>query len=94
MPNNNFIDVNRNSANLELVVSFICPETKKSYVVVSNKEKIFDQYSKYENLDMLEIYSHTGNNIVLKPVEKSEWNTAKDFFYKNVCGRIKTDTVY
>ncbi len=95
MPDNNrFIDLNRGEANLELVVSFICPETKKSYVVVSNRNKIFDKSSKYENLDVFEINSHTGNNIVLKNVESSEWNTVKNFFFKEICGRIQTGTVY
>jgi hypothetical protein len=94
MPKNSFIDMNRNSLNIDLVLSFICPETKKCYAVINNGNKIFDKSSKYENLDVLEIASHVGNNIMLKPVEPSEWGTVKDFFYQNICGNIKSNVVY
>ena len=94
MAKNSFIDLNRNSLGLELVLSFICPETKKCYVVISNSNKIFDPSSKYENLDVLEVASHTGSNIVLRPVPPQEWNIVKEFFYQNICGSIKSNVVY
>ena len=94
MAKNVFIDINRNPLNLELVLSFICPITQKAYVLVDNKNKVFSPLSKYENLDMLEINTHTGNNIILKQIEASEWDVVQDFFYKNICGRVKTDTIY
>ncbi len=90
----NFIDRNRRPADLEVVLSFICPHTKKSYVLVKNKTKIFSANSKYENLDIMEISSHTGNNLTLRAVASNEWDIVKDFFYKNICGRIKSNVAY
>lgn len=94
MAKNNFIDMNRNSLDLNLVLSFICPDTKKCYAVISNENKIFDKSSKYENLDVLEVASHNGNNMVLKAVNADEWPVVKDFIFNKICSNIKSDVVY
>ena len=45
MDNFLFLDTDNNELNLKLIASFFCSQTKKSYVIIDNQEKIFSSNS-------------------------------------------------
>ena len=85
-----FFDIENNSLNLRLIASFSCPTTKKNYVIIDNQNKIFNNSSNYNNLDVLEIASFTGNDIKLKEIPEEDWQSVKNFIYEQICAKIKT----
>ena len=85
-----FFDMENNSLNLRLIASFNCPSTKKNYVIIDNQNKIFNSSSNYNNLDVLEIASFTGNDLKLKEIPEEEWQSVKNFIYEGIFGKIKT----
>ncbi len=85
-----FFDMDNNSLDLRLIASFNCPATKKNYVIVDNQNKIFNSSSNYNNLDVLEIASFTGNDIKLREIPEEEWENVKNFIYEAIFGKIKT----
>lgn len=84
-----FLDTDNNELNLKLIASFFCSQTKKSYVIIDNQEKIFSSNSSYNNLDVLEIASFSGKDIKLKEIQDDEWEIVKNFIYENIFGKIK-----
>ena len=89
MDNFLFLDIDNNELNLKFVASFFCSQTKKSYVIIDNQEKIFSSNSSYNNLDVLEIESFSGKDIKLKEIPEEEWEIVKNFMYENIFGKIK-----
>jgi uncharacterized protein YrzB (UPF0473 family) len=88
-----FFDKNNNKLNINLVLSFSCPETKKDYVIINNQEKLFNSASNYNNLEILEMASHSGSNIKLQEIPDSDWQAVQNFVFENICGKIKTSKI-
>lgn len=62
---------------MELVFSFTCNENGKNYVAINNKDLIFEDTSRYANLDILEIIKEKGNTIYVSDIPDDDWDTVK-----------------
>ena len=49
--------------NMELIFSFTCSENGKNYVAINNKNYIFEDNSRYANLDILEISAEYNDGV-------------------------------
>ncbi len=90
MDNYVFFNLNNEQLNLKLIISFYMTSTQKTYVVVDNQNKIFNSASNYNNLDVFEISSFSGNNIILSNISENEWTIVKNFMYDNIFAKIRT----
>ena len=71
------IDNNGNIIDAEFILSFHCKSTLKNYIVIDNKNKIFEKNSKYNNLDILEITKESASEIFVSNIPDSDWNEVK-----------------
>ncbi len=62
---------------MDLIFSFTCQENGKNYVAINNHDDIFEQTSRYANLDILEIIKETGNTIYVSDIPDDEWDLVK-----------------
>lgn len=88
MDNLYFYDKENNELDIKLILSFTCPDTKKNYVIIDNQEKIFNKFSNYNNLDIFEITSHSGNDIKIQKIPDEEWPVVQNFVFNTICNRI------
>ncbi len=63
--------------NMEVIFSFTCTENGKNYVAINNKNYIFEDNSRYANLDILEIIKEKGNTIYISDIPDEDWDTVK-----------------
>lgn len=63
--------------NMELLFSFNVKETGKNYVAINNHNEIFENNSRYANLDLLEIIQEKSNTIYVSNIPDKEWPAVK-----------------
>ena len=80
---------NGKSLNLKIIFSFICPKTKKKYVVFDLPQNIFDKNSPYNHLNLLEISKEESNSIYVSEIKDSEWNIIKHTLQHEIFSNIK-----
>lgn len=85
-----FFNKNNEQLNLKLIFSFYVPTIQKTYVAVDNQNKIFNNFSNYNNLDVLEISAFSGNVMKLSNIPEKEWPEVKNFMYDNIFAKIRT----
>ena len=68
---------NLEELSVELIFSFFCKETQKSYVAVDNKKKLFEDNSTYNNLDILEIKKQDSKHVLVSNIPESDWEAVK-----------------
>ena len=76
------LDNNNFKVDAKLIFSFTC--FNKKYVVLNYKQNLFEENSKYTNLNIFEIYKIKGNKIYLSNVDEKDWNKIKDFLQEKI----------
>ena len=74
---------------IEIVFSFICPNTKRKYVAFDFQKNIFEKNSSYNNLDILEITKEESNLIYVSEIEDNEWDNVKHALQYQIFSNIK-----
>ena len=88
----NKIIINDNNGNIidaDLVLSFHCKSTLKNYVIIDNKNKIFEKQSKYNNLDILEITKESSSEIIVSNIPDDEWKEVKYSIQNEIFSNFK-----
>ena len=76
------LDKNNFKVDAKLIFSFTC--LNKKYVLLNYKPNLFDENSKYTNLNIFEIYKIKGNKIYLSNIDEKDWNKIKDFLQEKI----------
>lgn len=80
------LDNNNFKVDAKLIFSFTC--LNKKYVVLNYKQNLFDENSKYTNLNIFEIYNIKGNKIYLSNINENDWNKIKDFLQEKIFHKL------
>lgn len=87
MNNNiNIIDKNNFKIDAELVFSFSIEE--KKYIVLDYALPLFNDDSKYNNLNIFEISKIEENTIHVSDINEDEWKRIKDFLQEKIFDNI------
>lgn len=70
-------NIDKQLQNMEIIFSFTCNENGKNYVAINNKNYIFEDNSRYANLDILEIVKEKGSTIYVSDIPDEEWDIVK-----------------
>ena len=70
-------NIDKERLDMDLIFSFTCQETGKNYVAINNNDDIFEQNSRYANLDILEIIKEKGNTVYVSDIPDDEWDLVK-----------------
>ena len=85
--NNNINLIKENKIiNAKLIFSFSIDA--KKYIVLDFPLPIFTDNSKYNNLNVVEIYKTEENKIYVQDIKENEWKKIKDFLQENVFDNI------
>ena len=85
--NNNINLIRENKIiNAKLIFSFSI--NKKKYIVLDFPLPIFTDNSKYNNLNVVEIYKTEENKIYVQDIKENEWKKIKDFLQENIFNNI------
>lgn len=85
--NNNINLIKENKIiDAKLIFSFSIDE--KKYIVLDFPLPIFTDNSKYNNLNVVEIYKIEENKIHVQDIKENEWKKVKDFLQENVFDNI------
>lgn len=71
------INVKKEPLNMEFLFAFTCKTNSKNYVVINNKDDIFEANSRYANLDILEIVETRGTILIVSSIPENEWPEVK-----------------
>lgn len=82
------INAKKEVLDMELIFSFTCKENGKNYVAINNKDEIFENNSRYANLDILEIIQEKSNAIVVSDIPDSDWDIVKHALQYNVFAKM------
>ncbi len=84
--NINIIDENNFKIDAKLIFSF--SNSSKKYVVLDYTLPLFNEESKYNNLNVFEISKIEENNIYVKDIDENDWKEIKDFMQKEIFDKI------
>lgn len=84
--NINIIDENNNKIDAHLVFSFSIEE--KKYIVLDYSLPLFNDSSKYNNLNIFEIIQIESNTIYVSDIKENDWKKIKDFLQENIFNNI------
>ena len=84
--NINIIDENNFKIDAKLIFSF--SNSNKKYVVLDYTLPLFNEESKYNNLNIFEISKIEENNIYVKDIDENDWKEIKDFMQKEIFDKI------
>ncbi len=73
---------------MDLIFSFTCKENGKNYVAINNNDEIFEQNSRYANLDILEIVKVTTKAIYVTDIPTEDWEAVKKALQYNVFSKM------
>ena len=74
------LDKNNYKVDAKLVFSFTYLD--KKYAVLEYAQNLFEENSKYSNLNIFEISKVNNNKIYLSDIEEENWEKIKDFLQK------------
>lgn len=81
-------DIKGNIISSEFIVSFYSDETKKTYIVLNNSDKVFSENSSYNNLDVFEIIKEENNIFYVSDIPENEWQIVQDTMLKEFFSKI------
>lgn len=81
-------DIKGNIISSEFIVSFYSDETKKTYIVLNNSDKVFSENSSYNNLDVFEITKEENNIFYVSDIPENEWQIVQDTMLKEFFSKI------
>ena len=84
--NINIID--ENNFNIDAILIFSFSNSNKKYVVLDYTLPLFNEESKYNNLNVFEISKIEENNIYVKDIDENDWKEIKDFMQKEIFDKI------
>lgn len=76
------LDKNNYKVDAKLVFSFTYLD--KKFVVLNYNQNLFEENSKYLNLNIFEIYKIQSNKIYLSDIKEGNWQKIKDFLQKEI----------
>ena len=76
------LDKNNYKVDAKLVFSFTCLD--KKFVVLNYNQNLFEENSKYSNLNIFEIYKVRNNKIYLSDIKENDWKKIKDFLQEEI----------
>ena len=76
------LDKNNYKVDAKLIFSFTYLD--KKYVVLEYSQNLFEDNSKYSNLNIFEIYKINNNKVYLSNIKKEDWEKIKDFLQKEI----------
>ena len=62
---------------MDFLFAFTCKSNGKNYAVINNHEEIFENNSRYANLDILEIIETRGTILIASAIPENEWPEVK-----------------
>ena len=80
------IDENNFKIDAELVFSFSIIE--KKYVILNYSQSLFEDNSKYNNLNIFEISKIENDKIYVSDVKESDWQEIKDFLNNEILNKL------
>ena len=84
--NINIIDENNYKIDAQLIFSFSIEE--KKYVVLDYSLPLFNDASKYNNLNIFEISKIEDNKIYVSDIKENDWKKIKDFLQEEIFKNI------
>lgn len=76
------LDKNNYKVDAKLIFSFTYLD--KKYAVLEYKQNLFEENSKYSNLNIFEIYKVHNNKVYLSDIKQEDWEKIKDFLQKEI----------
>ncbi len=81
-------DNHGNLIDAEIVFAFNCKTNQKNYIALNFKKNIFEDTSRYNNLDIVEITKEKSNTIEVSDIPEKDWEDVKQALQNDVFSKI------